>query len=994
MREGGALHGIICRAVRRLRGFFFALVLLFLGERAARAASDPTVAYSTITTPHFRITYHTGCEDVAHAVADVAESIHANMVAHVGWEPRDLTEILLTDLTDSANGSAVSLPYNAVRLNVTAPDDLSPLGDVDDWYTELVTHEYTHILHVDQIHGIPAIVNAVVGKTYAPNQVQPRWILEGLATYHESARTSGGRVRASLWDMYMRADVLENNVATLDQMSHYVRRWPQGNIWYLYGSLFLDWIAHTYGEETLRFVAEDYGTRVVPWGINRSIRRATGSTYEQLYPRWVASMRATYLAQIAAAARDPMASGTPLTARGQDTQHPRFRTVDGREEILFFSDDGHERGGFWALPINRDVRGAVSAAGAAYLVARTNGPSYGELAPDGALVFSSQETSRDLLTYNDLFELLPGERSEKGLENTRTRLTEGLRAVEPSLSPDGKRVVFVVNGAGTRRLFIADVVKTAGRRRVEHVRQLVQNTRFEQSFTPRWSPDGTRVAYSVWTRGGFRDIRVVDVRDGSWSDIMQDRAQDGDPSWSADSAWLYFHSDRTGIFNVYAWSLAERALYRVTNVAIGAFQPEVSRDGRTLVFVSYGKRGFDLSSMPLDPKAFVLAAPYIDTHPAPPLIRELGPYDTEPYQPLRTLVPRNYSIKTEPGNFGQRFTVLTQGSDLAGLHGITASLFTEVERPEPQGSIAYSYGRLPVDFGVSFARSIAPRGGFSLGKFAPVVVQENTSLSASLSVPIAHAFDSQSLAVTYSLNRVGIDLPFAQHVDPYDTPHVPFRGLVGSVSMGYSYTNVERSLYSVSGQRGFAFSANLSTTQPWLASQFSGLALTSDLTSYFRMPWSPEHTVAVHLGGGMAGGSFPGHGSFYIGNFVELPIADVLRNVLLQGGYVLRGYEPVAASGSTYGLLNTEYRFPLLNVDRGLSTLPVFLNRITGAVFADYGTAFDDPNKAVFKLGSGAEVSFDTLLGYYASFIFRVGYARGFHSGGGNHTYFVAAVPY
>ena len=64
--------------------------------------------------------------------------------------------------------------------------------------------------------GAECIVNAVLGKTLAPNQVQPRWILEGLGVYAESARTSAGRLRNSQWDMFMRADVLENHVAGLD----------------------------------------------------------------------------------------------------------------------------------------------------------------------------------------------------------------------------------------------------------------------------------------------------------------------------------------------------------------------------------------------------------------------------------------------------------------------------------------------------------------------------------------------------------------------------------------------------------------------------------------------------------------------------------------------------------------------------------------------------------------------------------------------------------
>ena len=103
---------------------------------------------------------------------------------------------------------------------------MSVLGDHDDWLNALITHEHTHILHADNITGIPAIVNAVLGKSLAPNQAQPRWILEGLAVAMESEHTSGGRVRSTQVDMFLRADVLANNLASLDQISHPARRWP------------------------------------------------------------------------------------------------------------------------------------------------------------------------------------------------------------------------------------------------------------------------------------------------------------------------------------------------------------------------------------------------------------------------------------------------------------------------------------------------------------------------------------------------------------------------------------------------------------------------------------------------------------------------------------------------------------------------------------------------------------------------------------------------
>src|SRR5215831_1546699 len=256
-----------------------------------RAANDPRILWRTIETPHFRITFESQSREVAERVADLAEDIYARLAPAVGWSPSEITDILLTDQTDSANGSASALPYNAVRLNITAPDDLSPLGDAEDWYLELVTHEYTHILHTDHIVGIPALVNRFLGKTVSTNQVQPRWLLEGLAIFEESSKTSGGRLRSPLWNMYMRADILEDNVAPLDVFSNPVRRWPQGNIWYLYGSFFLRWIAETYGEDAIRRMIDDYGRQIIPYGINRSLRRATGRTYEEVYPAWVDTLR-------------------------------------------------------------------------------------------------------------------------------------------------------------------------------------------------------------------------------------------------------------------------------------------------------------------------------------------------------------------------------------------------------------------------------------------------------------------------------------------------------------------------------------------------------------------------------------------------------------------------------------------------------------------------------------------------------------------------------
>ncbi|RYG80520.1 hypothetical protein EON77_08150, partial [bacterium] len=354
--------------MHRLLRFTFALlfasaVVLAASARVASAANDPTLEWKTITTKHFRITFYSGEREAAEHIADLAESIHERLVPYLGYEP-SLTEIVLTDQTDSANGSATALPFNTVRLFLTAPDDLSPLGDVDDWYLELLTHEYTHILHIDHIRGLPRLGNMLLGKTFSPNQTMPRWLLEGLAIFEESSRTSGGRLRSSQWNMYMRADVLEDNFASLDRFSNTPRRWPQGNLWYLYGSYMMKYVAETYGEQALRRMVRENSAQVVPWGLNRAVRRATGATFEEMYPVWRESLRREFQAQVDALRARGVREGVRITRHGQGALNPRFipeGTFEGHAgDVVYFRDDGHSLGGLYTARVVRDAKGAVA----------------------------------------------------------------------------------------------------------------------------------------------------------------------------------------------------------------------------------------------------------------------------------------------------------------------------------------------------------------------------------------------------------------------------------------------------------------------------------------------------------------------------------------------------------------------------------------------------------------------------------------------------------
>lgn len=995
------------RPSRAARGVALAAALLStLAAREAGAANDPRLKWRTLETPHFRVNFYSGEEEIARRVADLAESINAKLSPALGWTTSERTELTITDQTEYANAFATAIPYNAITMFSVAPDDLSPLGDVDDWYGTLITHEYTHVLHTDHIRGVPALFNVLMGKFWAPNQIVPRWMLEGLAVYEETEKTAGGRLRSPTWNMFMRMDALEHNLAKLDEFSNTPRRWPQGNLWYLYGSFFMQWIAETYGQEAIRAMIEDQAWQIVPFGVNRSLRRVTGRTFEDLYPSWVDTLEREAKVVADRVKARGLREGRRLTFHGQSAANPRFvpKNALGPHEdaILYRRDDGHDALGLVMLPIARDAKtGAVSAKDTGEMVVRVSGAGYPTFMPDGSLVFDSADVFRNTFSWNDLFSMAPGERGPSGMEDNRKRLSWGWRATEPSASPDGRQLVFTTTTRGTSYLQIADVRDGA----IVNVRSLVRSAPLEQAYSPRFSPDGKWVAYSSWSRGGYRDVRLVDARTGEVHEITHDRAIDGGPSFSPDGRWIFFHSDRVGgIVNVFAWEIGTSNMKQVTNVLGGAFQPEVSPDGKTLAYTGYHARGYDIYAMPLDPSQWLDVPAYVDDRPAAQPEPAHHDWPIHDYNPLYTLRPHSYSINVGPGNFGGQALVLgLSGADAAGHHAFGLSLIDEFEHPDLQVDASYTYARLPFNVGLRGYRGVAPRTAFQQGaSFKPQYAEETLGVESSISYGVPRAFDGHSLSATYSFARVDFQVPFsAAKVDPYETPVFPSPRSSGGLRLAWSYSNAQSFLWSVGGERGFAASTSVELTDPALGSTaYSGYRAIANLTTYVQMPWGKlsrhlaHHSLALHAGGGASGGVFPGSGNFYIGGFADVNWLDTIRNLSTQGSIVLRGYAPLAQTGHYYGLFNAEYRFPIVNIDRGPSTVPLFLNRLSGSVFVDVGSVFEEPRTAKLRTGVGGELWLDTTWGYVRGFQLRLGYAHGLATGGIDKLYFVLSSPY
>jgi outer membrane protein assembly factor BamA len=180
-----------------------------------------------------------------------------------------------------------------------------------------------------------------------------------------------------------------------------------------------------------------------------------------------------------------------------------------------------------------------------------------------------------------------------------------------------------------------------------------------------------------------------------------------------------------------------------------------------------------------------------------------------------------------------------------------------------------------------------------------------------------------------------------------------------------------------------------------LGSQYDVWSVSWSWDEFFPLWWR-RHVFTFQLSGGAAGGDIARRGVYFLGGYAPQP--DPLRSVFdftRAGGASLRGYPFGSVYGDQFHVLNLEYRFPLVDIERGWATLPLYARRLHGAVFTDVGNAFYGPFEVgALKVGVGAELRLDFLIAHDFGAALQLGYARGLTAGGQDQVYFFVNNPF
>jgi len=965
----------------------------------------PSARWLTLETPHFELHFYPEERAFAEQSARVAERAYRLITRYLNWEPRGRVSVLLTDQTDAANGGASSVPYNFIYAWGAPPDAMDELSDFDDFVKLLITHEFTHVAHLDTIISwCPRFVDSILGKIYAPNLSQPTWFIEGLAVLMESRQTSAGRLRSSFYDMHLRVPFLEGRTLGLDAVSvgYGPLVYPGGTVPYLYGSSILRYVEDRYGPEKVREISHRYAAECIPGGINRVGWRALGRPYssafgEDIWNDWARASAHRYALQKEEAERHGLTESRRLTYDAPAPRGTGPRPVFFRDGTLVYQRE------------NNDQQPAYVRLDPATGKRTPLAPSYGggpaSPTPDGRGLVFQRTTFIPLgwrisgsahTSWTDIYHV--------DLASGSVRpLTRGHRSHEPDVSPDGTQVACVVSD-GQRQRQLALVPALGGTPR------LLAGDVPGFAYTPAFSPDGKLIAYSRWKPGGYRDIHVYDLTAGTDRALAVDRAMDVDPRFSPDGRYLLFTSDRTGIYDVYAYEMATAQLYQVTNVLTGAFQPAVSSDGSQLVYTGFTSDGFDLYAMPFDPQAFRLAAPFANARPDSPSSADADSDSpdsvvgspgiptitrTTSYKPWKYLYPRSWkiSIYSDALGMGRAGLISTTISDPVGNHGISANLLVP-SGGDVSAAVGYSYTGLFPSFDLAFRRTAQNVPGLIIDGNNTIYRQHVLNGSASTRLTYLQTPSSSgelSFGYDYTAYAPADPIPVA---DP--TGGIVIRPEVGpdaNLFLWWYFYNLHSWRYSISPQDGRFVRIDFRYSDPVLGGRFHTTEIRASWQEYLTMPWARLHVLALLWSGGIGIGDK--RDFFGLGGFFE---QDVLKTIFLgrpQCCTFLRGYPANSFVGDSYQIVSAEYRAPLARIERGYQTFPVYFRQVWGALFADAGNAYQGRfQPGELKVDVGAEASLGFSLFYYLETQLKIGYAHGFSAPGGDQWYFLAAASF
>jgi hypothetical protein len=954
--------------------------------------------WSFLQSEHFDVYFSENGHTIAEFVAETAEDAYREISASFNYKIRERITIITypshnafetTNVTFSTPEEGVGGFTEFFKNRIVIPYE----GSYEQ-LRHVTHHELSHAVMMEMIYGggLGSILSSL------SRMPMPLWFVEGLAEYESRHGWDTDS------DLFMRDATVNGYLPPINEMGGYLN--------YKGGQSVLYYISQRYGKEK---IAELLHRIKTARDVERGFKLALGQNIEDLSKKWHKWLKSTYWPTVAEL-QDPEDIAKRLTNHRKDhnfINNSPALSPNG-DQLAFLSD----RSDYFDIYLISVVDGKIKRK----LLSGQTSAKFEELhwlrpglswSPDGKyLVFASKAGKSDALHILD---------AEKA-KVTRTIRYDLDGIFSPAYSPDGTQIAFVGLKKGHSDIYKINLETEM----LENVTDDIfsdldpswsPDGRYLAFISDRddfleQPPEDFNIATHGYQQ---RDVYLADLQSGELQRITRTRSNERTPKWSPREKILSYVSDRNGVYNLYLHNLESDEFYAITNLITGCFQPTWSANG-SLAFASFFDGGYDIFYLrnPFDPSLKRIP----DTEDEPPFAKVFhtdADISTEPGRlaQLSTSAAsgmgriifddryraqqkqekvfldssdyladngeykvKDYKVKFSPDIvyaaagystfFGLQAMGLLLFSDHLGNHQIFMGLDIYSDLENANVDLLYLYLPKRINYGIGLHHNAyffylynKQTGEYTYYR------DKNFGFQLYAEYPF-----SKYTRLEGSLNFNGIDREIYDWViNDYDYEE---KRRVFMPGLAYVRDNILwGSTGPVNGMRArlavFA-SPNLEEYIDLPGAQW-GLdfhTVVLDARRYIKI--ANGYQLAMRGTAGYSEGGDPM--TFYVGgerNWVnrrykgdiEGDIEDIYFSNFITP---FRGGDYYTASGSRFGLVNLEFRYPLIRHLVLGWPLPIHIRNVRGALFLDTAAAWYHDNFRGTSLNSNGDVTLDDLM--------------------------------
>jgi hypothetical protein len=896
-----------------------ALAAAIRGQTIDSYQNPPGICWKQIETLHFQIVFPRELSEDALRVADTMEHLVGPLSRSLEANRRPF-RLFLTNQGVVANGFVTLAPRKSVWFHQPMQGTFTGSGE---WYGLLAAHEGRHMVQFDKVNtGFTRFAGWLAGEAGILGLSMfsiPLWWWEGDAVSMETALTRCGRGRIPEFGMGLRT-----------QLMHDIR--------YSYSKAYLgsyrDWTPDWYelGYPLISHVRQGYGpsawSRVIrrtsrwsfwPFSFSNALKKETGKSLSRMYEETLSELSAAWRKRITGPSFPEhriLNPNPPVWTNYRFPQYLNDTTVVAQKwgldipwTLVALDLNGNEKTLKQISPL--EPGGTKGSAAAGKII-------WDEAIPDS-------RWGAKTLPCIAVFDIRTGKTRRMSREN---------RFFNPSLSPDGERIAAVEFGTDRK---CGLVILDAGTGRLIRRIPSPDNALIQ---APSWSADGRQIVFTSQGNRG-KGVSICDIGTGEIREAIPPGVV-GISHPVLFDRWVLFSSPKSGIDNIHAVDLETGIEYQATSMPAGAFSPQVSPDGKRMLFSCYSLKGMGVCEADFDPSQWIRpdsstadAAGYAETLTA----QEGGPVPDESAVPKTVYPVRDYKLFSHLLNVHSWFPVsgshewglLFRSND--GLNTLSLAFGpvfdTNEDRVRLEAVGAYA-GWFPiVDFGVSRGGRAAKYRDEQGRRWTDSWTE--TSASLGMSVPL-----DLSRGVYYTQFKAGLAASFTA---------------VTEKSIALRYDNFNGNL--VPFVYRLEFSCFRETAIRDLAPRWGQFAR----IGYRHTPFKSDYRGSQLFS--LAVLYFPGFMKHHHLMFRAAWEEQRPDNYLFSTSFPFsRGYDSMFHERLAYA--SASYAFPVSYPDLAVGSI-TYLKRVTGKLFYDYTLGKDGDTEMPYR-STGAEIGFETFF--------------------------------